>query len=78
MKTKTFSEGEIPKPLLKNHQTKEKTWGKINVVEGEILYVIEGGEEILLSPDIPGIVEPEVLHHVKVMGPVKFYVEFFK
>jgi tellurite resistance-related uncharacterized protein len=77
MKTKVFSEDDIPVPLLKNHQTKEKTWGMIRVVEGEILYVI-GDEEELLSPDKPGVVEPEVLHHVKVTGPVKFFVEFYK
>ena len=77
MKTKVFTQDEIPTPLLKNHQTKEKTWGMINVVEGEILYVI-GEEEVLLSPENPGIVEPEVLHHVKVMGPVKIFVEFYK
>ena len=77
MKTKVFSQDEIPKPLLKNHQTKEKTWGVINVVEGELLYII-GEDATHINPDRPGIVEPEILHHVKALGPVKFFVEFDK
>ncbi|RLA62627.1 MAG: tellurite resistance protein [Epsilonproteobacteria bacterium] len=76
-KTNIFSQDDIPAGLLKDHQTKENTWGMIRVIEGEIMYVI-GGEEVLLSPPIPGVIEPEVHHHVKVVGPVKFYVEFYK
>ncbi|TDJ09434.1 MAG: DUF1971 domain-containing protein [Deltaproteobacteria bacterium] len=76
-KSNVFSQDDIPAGLLKNHQTKEKTWGMIRVLEGEIMYVI-GEEEIRLSLDRPGIIEPQVHHHVKVMGPVKFFVEFFK
>lgn len=79
-KTNVFNESTVPKGLLKDHNTKSNVWGKINVIEGKLLYVIQTNpvEEVILSPDIFGVVEPEVLHYVKPLGPVKFFVEFLK
>jgi hypothetical protein len=31
-----------------------------------------------LTPDAPGIVIAEVVHHVEPLGAVRFYVEFFR
>ncbi len=79
-KTPEFNEDTIPAGLLKAHQTKEGTWGKINVSEGELLYrILEPVvEEIVLSPDKFGVVEPTVLHEVTPLGKVSFHVEFFR
>ena len=79
-KTPEFNEDTIPAGLLKAHQTKEGTWGKINVSEGELLYrILEPAlEEIVLSPDKSGVVEPAVLHEVAPQGKVSFHVEFFR
>ncbi len=79
-KTDLFDETSIPYGLLKDHSTKANVWGKINIIEGKLLYIIQSSppEEIELSPEKFGVVEPEVLHHVKPLGLVKFFVEFLK
>ena len=79
-RTDIFDENSVPQGLLKNHNTKVNIWGKINVIEGKLLYVIQSNpvEEIELYPEKVGIVEPEVKHFVKPIGPVKFFVEFLK
>lgn len=78
--TPTFTERTIPAGLLRAHQTKSGTWGKIVVLEGELSYRIlePEPEEILLDPENHGVVEPEILHEVEPMAAVKFYVEFFR
>jgi hypothetical protein len=46
---------------------------------GTLLYRIVGtGEERVLDPETPGVIEPQVLHEVAVLGPVRFRVEFFR
>lgn len=79
-KTPEFSEGSIPAGLLKSHQTKEGTWGKINVSKGKLLYrILEPEiEEVILTPEKYGVVEPTVLHEVAPIGQVSFHVEFFR
>jgi tellurite resistance-related uncharacterized protein len=79
-KTPEFTERTIPAGLLKSHQTKEGTWGKIIVLSGLLEYrILEPEfEEITLSPKTPGIVEPTVLHEVEPVGDVRFYVEFYR
>jgi tellurite resistance-related uncharacterized protein len=79
-KTPRFNQETVPAGLLKAHTTKEGTWGIINIISGKLLYVIESEplETIELSPSKYGVVEPEVPHHVKPIGEVEFYVEFYK
>lgn len=79
-KTPEFSELTVPAGLLKAHQTKEGTWGKINITVGKLLYrILEPDlEEIVLSPEKFGVVEPTVLHEVSPQGLVSFHVEFFR
>ncbi len=79
-KTDMFDQDSVPKGLLENHSTKEGVWGKINVIEGKLLYRIQSDpiEEVELSNEIFGVVEPQVLHSVTPIGTVKFFVEFLK
>lgn len=79
-KTPEFTELTVPAGLLKAHQTKEGTWGKIVISEGNLLYrILEPTlEEVVLSPDKSGVVEPTVLHEVAPQGRVSFHVEFFR
>lgn len=79
-KTATFNQETVPAGLLKAHTTKTGTWGKINIIRGKLLYVIETEpqESIELSPSKYGVVEPEVPHHVQLLGEVEFFVEFYK
>lgn len=75
-----FSEYTIPGGLLRQHQTKGNTWAKIVIREGQLLYrILEPKiEDVYLSEDTAGIIEPDTLHEVKPVGKVKFYLEFYK
>lgn len=76
--TPEFDEITVPKGLLNAHQTKEGVWGKIVILEGQLQYKINEPEEILLlDVNKYGVVEPTVLHEVKPLGKVRFYVEFY-
>ena len=78
--TPDFSDGATPVSLLRSHRTKAGTWAKIVVLEGRLRYrILEPEfEEIELSPERPGIVEPEVLHEVEAIGRVRFRVDFYR
>lgn len=75
-----FDENSVPDALLKNHKVKEGVWGRIVVFEGDIHYIVAGQEDEILSvtPSNFAIIEPDILHHVSLTGPVKFQVEFYR
>lgn len=78
-RTPVFTEKTVPKRLLHDHNTKAGVWGVIHVESGLLRYSVPSqNSDQLLSPGTPGIVEPEVLHHVTPMGPVRFSVEFWR
>ncbi len=79
-KTPEFTELTVPDRLLNHHQTKAGVWGKIVVLAGELQYtIVEPTQEVvLLSPSQYGVVEPAMLHQVKPLGAVRFYVEFYR
>jgi tellurite resistance-related uncharacterized protein len=79
-RTPEFTEQTVPAGLLKDHQTKEGVWGKIVILEGALEYtIIEPELEVIqLNESRHGVVEPTILHHIKPLGPVRFYVEFQK
>lgn len=78
-RTPTFDETTVPAGLRKDHQTKPGVWGVITILSGSLRYRIQAtGEEIDLTPHRPGIVEPEALHNVEPIGPVSFFVEFYR
>ncbi len=77
-RTPSFTKTSIPKGLLRSHTTKAGTWGKIVIEEGKLLYrILEPEiEDIELSPEIFGVVEPQIPHEVQPLGKVIFHVEF--
>lgn len=79
-RTAEFSEATVPAALLRRHTTKAGVWARICVVAGRLRYrVLEPDhEEHVLSPECPGVVEPEVPHEVAPLGAVRFYVEFLR
>ena len=79
-KTPEFTEESVPAGLLHAHKTKESVWGKIVVLEGRLQYTINEPEKevIVLDETVNGVVEPTVLHEVKPLGKVRFYVEFYR
>jgi len=74
-----FSDRCVPESLLNSHRTKAGTWAKIVVLEGRLRYRVLGAtaETVELSPDRPGIVEPEIAHHLELTGRVRFRLDFF-
>ena len=69
--------------LLKAHTTKQGTWALIHVLEGRLVYkIVEPGRppsnEVLTPTTPPGVIEPAILHEVAPLGPVRFYVEFYR
>lgn len=79
-RTPIFTESTVPAGLLKAHRTKAGTWGKIVVLEGQLRYRIlePAPEDVLLGPDVHGVVEPSMAHEVAPLGEVRFYVEFYR
>jgi tellurite methyltransferase len=78
-RTKIFTQDTVPNGLLTDHTTKAGVWGVITVLEDRLEYVIPSeGETVVLDLETPGIVEPEVPHHVRLIRPAAFYVEFYR
>lgn len=79
-KTPNFTQETIPKGLLHRHTTKAGSWGKICILSGELKYQIltDPGEEHIITPDFPGIIEPEVPHQIQSINSVEFYVKFYR
>ena len=78
--TPDFDEHTLPVGLQKRHTLKPGTWGRIVVLEGKLLYVIERTPELafVLRPGLCGVIEPEVPHHVELRGHVRFHVEMHR
>lgn len=78
-RTPLFTEVTIPAGLARHHSTKAGVWGLIQVVEGRLRYrIIEPPVESILDPSHPGIVQPTQPHEVAALGPVRFFVEFYR
>jgi tellurite methyltransferase len=76
-RTPEFTHDTVPSALLSAHETKAGTWALIHVLEGKLRYCIEAPPlEAILEPGQPGVIPPQVAHHVEPIGPVRFYVEF--
>lgn len=73
-----FTESTVPAALLAQHRTAAGVWGRITVERGEILYTITGGPSFVLTPQRPGVIEPQVEHFLTTIGDVAFFVEFLK
>jgi tellurite resistance-related uncharacterized protein len=78
--TAVFNEKTVPKALLSEHSTKRNVWGRIVIKKGEIDYTIESNppEVICLNTEESGVIEPNVLHFIKPLGKVNFFLEFYK
>lgn len=78
--TPEFTQDSVPAGLRRNHTTAAGVWGRIVILEGSLRYNIEEpeAEQLLLTPGTYGIVEPQMAHHVEMIGPVRFCVEFHR
>lgn len=77
--TPIFTEYTIPLGLQKEHATGTGIWAKIVVQEGALRYRAEAlGVDIMLSPEVVGMIVPNVVHSVQAQGRVRFLVEFYR
>jgi tellurite resistance-related uncharacterized protein len=79
-RTSEFTPSTTPSALLRSHSTKAGAWGKVVVLEGTLTYrILEPSiEEVLLSPERFGVVEPTIRHEVVPHAGARFYVEFYR
>ena len=82
-KDKFFMIDTIPSGLLKEHSTKEGTWGVIRVHQGKFEYTILEPEQSVhlldAESDNIGIIEPAMLHQTRgLTDDLKFVVEFYR
>lgn len=78
-RTPIFTEETVPKGLLNDHNTKAGVWGQIHVESGQLNYVVAStGHSYILVPGTVGTVIPEERHHIESVGPVQFFVEFWR
>lgn len=75
----TFTETTVPASLQKDHKTKSDVWGVINILDGQLRYTVTSkGVDEVLEQEKSGIIEPDTFHQIQVLGPVSFYVEFYR
>ncbi len=78
-RTPIFDQEDLPAALRQTHRTKPGVWGLIHVLEGRLAYTtLEPHAEHILGPDVAGVVQPEQPHLVQPLGPVRFFVEFYR
>ena len=78
-RTTSFTEATVPSGLLRDHRTKPGVWARIVVEAGALEYTLEAPRRtFLLTPERAGIAPPDEPHHVKIVGPVRFHVEFLR
>ena len=76
--TPEFDAESLPQGLRRDHNTKAGVWGVIRVLEGSVRYVVDGEDNVqTLTPQRPGLVKPEQLHHVEPLGPMRMRVDFY-
>lgn len=75
-----FTEATVPHKLTHIHDTKAGVWGRLCVLEGALDYVVPVPPETVqhVSADSFAIIQPQQPHHVRIIGPVRFKVEFLK
>lgn len=77
-RTPVFDQDSLPAGLRREHRTKAGVWALIHVVEGRLRYrILDPLSEQILTPAMPGIVQPEQPHEVDPLGPVRMFVEFY-
>ncbi|WP_432377953.1 DUF1971 domain-containing protein [Duganella sp. P38] len=80
--TPVFTEDSVPAAIQRGHTTADDVWARIRILEGSLLYRITDprvpAEEVLLTPEHPGVVEPKIEHQVELVGPVRFQLDFHR
>ncbi|MEM9459869.1 MAG: DUF3565 domain-containing protein [Myxococcota bacterium] len=79
-RTADFDEHRTPEGLRRSHRIRAGVWGRLVVTRGALRLCFEPprGEVVLATPGDPVVIPTGLPHHVQLMGPVCFYVEFLR
>ncbi|MGX1746628.1 MULTISPECIES: DUF1971 domain-containing protein [unclassified Brevundimonas] len=76
--TSVFDASSLPAALRADHSLKAGTWGLIQVLEGEVsLTYRDPHMTTVLRPGTPGRIEPQQVHFVEPLGPMRMRVDFY-
>lgn len=75
-----FTETTVPAKLTSLHDTKSGVWGRLCVLTGSLKYIIPGPPIVssIIEAGQIGIIRPEELHRVEMIGSVRFKIEFYR
>jgi tellurite methyltransferase len=75
-----FDETTLPAGLRQSHQVPAGTWGCLRVREGSVGFWLgtDPPVEYHLEAGQTQVIPPEVLHEVRLMGPVRLVIEFLR
>ena len=75
--TPEFTESSLPAKLRCDHATKSGVWGVIRVLDGRLRLAVGSATDVCeLGAGETAVVEPEQVHAVEPLGPVRMQVEF--
>ena len=79
-RTPEFTHSSVPSGLLHAHRTKATVWGEIVILAGTLTYRIlePAEEEVSLTPEHFGVIEPAAKHEIVPQSGVRFYVQFYR
>lgn len=74
-----FTEDTVPAALQKEHALGPGHWGVLHVFAGSVCFVdlATGAESVVAAPD-HAVIRPEAPHHLRVTGPVRCRIDFFR
>ncbi len=77
--TQEFTGQTVPDGLLSAHRVASGVWGRLVVLEGSVVFVVEESSESRVVPAGGSqVIEPEMPHHVEVTEGARFVVEFYR
>ena len=77
--TPVFDEDSLPDAIRSEHRTKPGTWGLLRLLAGRATLVfVEPRREVEVTPDAPAEIPPQATHFVRLDGPVRLQIEFYR
>jgi hemoglobin len=79
--TSEFTPQSVPDALLAAHSVKAGVWGLLRVLRGRVRYCFDGEPpaSLIVGESGTALIEPEVRHHVQLLGEDSvFLVEFYR
>ncbi len=81
--TPEFDADSVPRGLLRAHRVAAGVWGRLVVRDGSIAFGFDDGDdddpsrvEVVVCAGGDQVIAPERPHHVRIIGPVRFVIEF--